>query len=81
MSPRQRVTSTRSPANPRSAGSRVSDATTVVATTSAAEMARPETNETPMTSIPRNEITTVAPAKVTARPAVSIAMAIDSWTV
>ena len=56
----------------------MSDATTVVATTKAAEMARPETNETPITSIPRKEITTVTPAKVTARPAVSIAMAVAS---
>ena len=47
-------------------------------TTTAAEMARPEMNETPMTIIPRKEMTTVSPAKVTARPAVSIAMAIAS---
>ena len=37
-------------------------------------------NPMPMRSIPRSEITTVAPAKTTERPAVSIAMAIDSRT-
>ena len=56
----------------------MSDATTVIGTTTAALIARPEMNEMPMTSIPRNEMTTVRPAKVTARPAVSMAMAVAS---
>ena len=41
ISPRHRVTSTRSPAKPRSAGSSVSDETAVTATTVAAAAARP----------------------------------------
>ena len=78
ITPRQRLTSTRSPANPRRAGRRVSDATTVMSTTTAALIARPETNEIPMTIMPRKEMTTVRPANVTARPAVSIAIDVAS---
>ncbi len=78
MRPRQRVISTRWPAKPSSAGSRVRDATTVTATTVAAPTARPPTKLTCMVSMPIREITTVVPAKVTARPAVSRAIDTDS---
>ena len=78
ITPRQRLTSTRSPAKPSSAGRSVSDATTVTSTTTAELIARPEMNEMPITIMPRNEMTTVRPAKVTARPAVSMAMAVAS---
>jgi hypothetical protein len=45
----------------------------VTATTVAAPMARPFTKLSPMISMPSSEMTTVVPAKVTARPAVSMA--------
>jgi hypothetical protein len=80
MRPRQRVTSTRSPAKPRSAGRSVREAMTVTATTRAAPTASPWTKLTPITSMPSSEITTVVPAKVTARPAVSRAMDVESAT-
>ncbi len=76
--PRQRLTSMRSPANPSRAGNSVSDATTVMATTTAALTARPWMNATPITSMPRKETTTVTPAKATARPAVSMAIDVAS---
>ena len=79
--PRHRVRSTRSPANPSSAGSSVSDAATVTATTAAALMARPWMKATPITSMPSSEITTVNPANRTDRPAVSMATCTDSRTV
>ena len=79
--PRHRVSSTRSPAKPSNAGSNVSDAATVTATTDAAPTARPVTNVTPMTSMPSSEITTVNPANRTDRPAVSMAIVTDSRTV
>ncbi len=63
------------------AGSRVSDATMVTATTVAAPMPRPWMKLTPISSMPSSEITTVSPAKVTARPDVSSEMATDSSTV
>ena len=72
--PRQRVTSMRWPANPSSAGRSVSDATTVMATTTAALTARPWMKLMPITTMPMNDTTTVTPAKATARPAVSIAI-------
>ena len=75
--PRQRVTSTRSPAKPSRAGSRVSEAIIVMATTTAAPMARPETKLSCMISMPMREMTTVVPANSTARPAVSMAMSVD----
>jgi hypothetical protein len=81
MRPRQRVRSIRSPAKPNSAGSSVREANTVTATTEAAPTARPCTKLTPMSSMPNSEITTVVPANSTDRPAVSMAMAIDSRTV
>ena len=76
--PRHRVTSMRSPAKPSRAGSRVSDATTVMATMTAALTARPWMKATPITTMPRNDTTTVTPAKATARPAVSIAIEVAS---
>jgi hypothetical protein len=77
-SPRHRVSSTLSPAKPSSAGSRVTDATTVTATVVAALTARPYTYPRPISTMPSREITTVAPAKTADRPAVSIAIRIDS---
>ncbi len=81
MRPRQRVSSIRLPAKPTSAGSSVSDAATVTATTDAAPIARPVTKVTPMRSMPSSEMTTVVPANSTDRPAVSRAMPMDSRTV
>ncbi len=80
ISPRHRVTSTRSPANPRSAGSSVSDATAVTKTTTAAAPARPVMNDSPISTMPSNEITTVVAANATARPAVSSATTVASST-
>ena len=79
--PRQRVSSTRSPAKPSSAGSSVTDATIVTATTEAAPMANPVTKLTPMINMPISEMTTVVPANTTARPAVSMAIDVASRTV
>ena len=72
------MTSTRSPANPSSAGSSVSDATAVTATTVAADAARPVMNDRFIRSMPSREMTTVVPAKATARPAVSSATIVAS---
>ena len=52
----------------------------VTRTTVAAPTPSPVTNVTPMISIPSSEMTTVRPANVTARPDVSIAIAMDSST-
>ena len=71
--PRHLVTSMRSPAKPMRAGSRVSDAMAVTATTVAQAMAMPVTNARFISTMPSNEMTTVEAAKVTARPAVSMA--------
>jgi hypothetical protein len=62
------------------AGSRVSEATMVMATTTAAPTASPVTNPMLITSIPRREMTTVVPANVTARPAVSTAISMERAT-
>ncbi len=77
ISPRRRVSSIRSPANPNKAGSRVSDANRVNATTTAMPIAIPEMKPSCMTSMPSSEMTTVDPANTTARPAVSIAISVD----
>ncbi len=76
--PRQRVCSILLPAKPSRAGRSVTDASTVTATVTAAVMPRPPTNPTPISSMPSKEMATVAPANTTERPAVSIAMPIDS---
>ena len=73
MRPRQRVTSMRSPANPSRAGSRVTLASMVMITVVDAATAMPFTNGSPIKSSPSSENMTVVPAKMTARPAVSIA--------
>ena len=73
ISPRQRVTSTRSPAKPSIAGRRVSDAMAVTATTTAQTTAIPVMNDRFIKSMPSSEMTTVDAAKATARPAVSMA--------
>ena len=78
--PRRRVTSIRSPAKPRSAGSNVSEAISVMATTVAMPMAMPEMKLSCMMSRPIREMTTVVPANSTARPAVSIATRVEDST-
>ena len=78
MMPRQRVTSMRSLASPSRAGRSVIEATMVTATTVAAPIPRPLTNESPISSIPSSEMTTVVPANSTARPAVLMAVAVAS---
>ena len=74
ISPRQRVTSMRSRTKPSSAGSSVTAAIIVTPTVTAAPIASPVMNDSPISSIPSSEIITVRPAKITARPAVSIAV-------
>ena len=54
------------------------DAATVTATVTDAVMPSPLTNPIPMSSMPSSEMTTVKPANTTERPAVSIAVPIDS---
>ena len=76
MTPRQRVTSTRSPTKPSSAGSSVTEAIIVKSTVIDAPTAMPFMKLTPMINMPRSEITTVVPANNTARPAVSTASAV-----
>ena len=78
IKPRQRVTSTRGPAKPMSAGRSVSEATIVMATVTAAPVASPLMNASCITNMPSSEMTTVRPAKSTARPAVSIARTVAS---
>ena len=78
ITPRQRVTLMRCPANPSSAGSRVSDAARTVSTVAEAPTARPWMNLRPITHMPSTLITTVMPAKKTARPAVSMASTVAS---
>ena len=56
----------------------MSEANSVSATTRAIPIAMPETKLSCMISIPSSEITTVEPAKTTARPAVFIAMSVES---
>ena len=77
ISPRRLVSSTRSPAKPSRAGSRVSEASSVNATTTAMPIAMPETKPNCMISMPSSEMTTVEPANTTARPAVFIAISVD----
>ena len=70
------------PAKPSSAGSSVSDAATVMATTDGrADGQALHERDTPMSSMPSSEMTTVMPANSTERPAVSMAIATDSRTV
>ena len=78
ISPRQRVTSTRSPARPSSAGSSVIEVIMVTSTVTATPIPMPVTQPIPMISSPRSDTTTVTPAKSTARPAVSIAATVAS---
>ena len=76
--PRQRVTSILAPAKPSIAGSSVTAASIVIATVTAAPTAIPVTNGNCMISMPSNEMITASPAKTTERPAVSIAVTVDS---
>ena len=66
------------PTNPSMAGKSVMDAIMVTNTAAAAPTAIPWTNWKPMRSRPRSEITTMVPAKITARPAVVSATIVDS---
>ena len=61
------------PVKPSSAGTNVTDATIITSTVAAAPAPRPRMKSTPIRKSPQSEITTVAPAKSTARPAVSMA--------
>ena len=61
------------PTKPSSAGSSVTDASIVMSTPIEMPMATPRMIDVFMSSRPSTEITTVVPAKSTARPAVSIA--------
>jgi hypothetical protein len=74
------VRSTLPPAKPSRAGSSVNEASTVTATVAAALTAMPCTKPTPISSMPSREMTTVMPAKSTERPAVSMAIWMDSRT-
>ena len=69
--PRTRVVVIRSPSKATSAGSSVTEPAITMATVAAAAMPKPLTNGIPMNSIPNSETTTVAPAKITDRPAES----------
>ncbi len=62
------------PTKPSTAGSSVTAAATVSATTAAAPMPSPLMNDSPIASMPSNAMITVSPAKSTARPDVSIAV-------
>ena len=61
------------PTNPSSAGSSVTDAVMVTSTPSAVPIATPRNVSVLRTSSPSRAMTTVLPAKSTARPAVSSA--------
>lgn len=65
------MTSRRLPARPSRAGSKVIEAMTVKTTAMAEPMPMPRMKPSPMTNMSRTEMTTVMPAKSTARPAVS----------
>ncbi len=62
------------PTKPSTAGSRVTAASTVHATTAAEPMPRPLMNDRRMASMPTRAMITVRPAKSTARPEVSMAV-------
>ena len=74
------VTSMRCFTMPRSAGSKVTDASIMTSTPIAAPVASPRTNDKPMMYKPSSEIMTVTPAKRTARPLVSTASTTASST-
>ena len=68
----------RAPANPSSAGTSVSETATATATVPAAASPIAVMNGIPTTASEARAITTVAPAKTTALPAVATARAADS---
>ena len=70
----------RVPTIARSDGNKVTDATIITATPIAIATEKPLTNAKPMERSPSSATTTVTPAKMTARPDVSIASTIDSST-
>ena len=74
------VLSIRVPTQPRSAGSRVSDPSTIMSTPIDEAIATPCTKSRPMRHRPSSEMITVAPANSTARPLVSIDSATESST-
>ena len=67
---RRRLPATRRPATASSAGSRVTDATTMTSTTSEIAMPPAVMNGTPATASPRIDTMTMPPANTTGRPAV-----------
>ena len=67
------VSSIRWPANPIRAGSSVIEASIINKTLIADAAASPRTNDSPMMNSPNNEMITVMPAKMTARPEESTA--------
>lgn len=72
------MSSTRSRAKPSSAGSSVVDVNMVASTVAETPMPMPPTDPTPTRSKPSIEIITVVPAKITARPADSMAITVDA---
>ena len=80
MSAARVVMSIRSPTQPSSAGSSVNDTSTISTTPTAAARATAVTNSSPINVSPISEMTTVVPAKITARPLVSIASTTESST-
>ena len=78
MRPRQRVSSTRLPAKPSRAGSRVSEAIDRDGHDGGGGDGEAGDEARSMSSMPSSEITTVVPAKDTARPAVSMARTVAS---
>ena len=68
------------PTQPRSAGSNVNAPRTIMITPDTDARAMPWTNFRPIRNRPINEMTTVIPAKRTARPLVSIDSTTDSST-
>ena len=78
--PRPRISPTRRPVTPSSAGRRVNEAARTLTTPSAAATATPLRTLTPRANMPSIAITTVVPAKSTARPAVFIAASTAACT-
>ena len=78
ITPRSRVVVIRSPRRPMAAGSSVTDPAMTNPTVVAAARPSPATKGRPMSSSPSSDTTTVAPAKITARPAESRAAAVAS---
>ncbi len=74
------VSLTRRPQIARNAGSNVIDTAIINSTPAMAPTARPFMKAMPMRNMPHSEINTAVPAKMTARPLVSIASTMLSST-